>query len=140
MNRSLMNVIMGGFGTSSTGTGKPKEITGTHTEVNVDGAVEHIMSANSIIITPGTNIFTKHYTVHFTCVTKQIQVQSVTAAAVGWACSVMHIGLSIFSMVSWGVVLIHVMSTCFSNPQLYLNFVFMCVCMCFSLQLMFVKY
>jgi len=53
MNRSLMNVIMGGFGTSSTGTGKPKEITGTHTEVNVDGAVEHIMSANSIIITPG---------------------------------------------------------------------------------------
>jgi NAD(P) transhydrogenase len=54
MNRSLINVIMGGFGTSSTGTGKPKEITGTHTEVNVDGAVEHIMNAKNIIITPGT--------------------------------------------------------------------------------------
>lgn len=54
MNRSLINVIMGGFGTSSTGTGKPKEITGTHTEVNVDGAVENIMNAKSIIITPGT--------------------------------------------------------------------------------------
>ncbi|OUC44874.1 NAD(P)(+) transhydrogenase, alpha subunit [Trichinella nativa] len=27
MNRSLMNVILGGFGTSSTGAGKPKEIT-----------------------------------------------------------------------------------------------------------------
>lgn len=53
MNRSLINVIMGGFGTSSTGTGKPKEITGTHTEVNLDGAVEHIMNAKSIIITPG---------------------------------------------------------------------------------------
>jgi NAD(P) transhydrogenase len=56
MNRSLINVIMGGFGTSSTGTGKPKEITGTHTEVNVDSAVEHIMNAKSIIITPGTII------------------------------------------------------------------------------------
>jgi len=53
MNRSLMNVIMGGFGTSSTGTGKPKEITGTHSEVNVEGAVELIMNAKSIIITPG---------------------------------------------------------------------------------------
>ena len=82
MNRSLMNVIMGGFGTSSTGTGKPKEITGTHTEVNVEGAVEHIMNAKNIIITPGTNIiFTKHYTVHLTCVTKQIQ--SVAVAATG---------------------------------------------------------
>ena len=53
MNRSLINVIMGGFGTSSTGTGKPKEITGVHTEVNVDGAVEHILNAKNIIITPG---------------------------------------------------------------------------------------
>lgn len=53
MNRSLINVIMGGFGTSSTGTGKPKEITGTHTEVNVDGAMEHILNAKNIIITPG---------------------------------------------------------------------------------------
>lgn len=53
MNRSLINVIMGGFGTSSAGAGKPKEITGTHTEVNVDGAVEQIVNAKSIIITPG---------------------------------------------------------------------------------------
>jgi hypothetical protein len=64
MNRSLINVIMGGFGTPSTSTGKPKEITGTHSEVNVDGAVEHIMNAKSIIITPGTNIIlTKCYTI-----------------------------------------------------------------------------
>jgi len=82
MNRSLINVIMGGFGTSSTGSGKPKEITGTHTEVNVDGAVEYIMNAKNIIITPGTNIiFTKCNTVHLTCVTKQIQ--SVAIAAIG---------------------------------------------------------
>merc|ERR1712198_80725 len=31
MNRSLPNVILGGFGTGSTGTGKPMEITGTAT-------------------------------------------------------------------------------------------------------------
>lgn len=53
MNRSLPNVILGGFGTSSTGGGKPKEIVGTHTEVQVDGVVEMIRNAKNIIITPG---------------------------------------------------------------------------------------
>ncbi|KGL75128.1 hypothetical protein N309_10068, partial [Tinamus guttatus] len=32
---------------------KPMEITGTHTEINLDNAVEMIKEANSIIITPG---------------------------------------------------------------------------------------
>nr|XP_048707008.1 NAD(P) transhydrogenase, mitochondrial isoform X1 [Caretta caretta] len=53
MNRSLANVILGGYGTTSTAGGKPMEITGTHTEVNLDNAVEMIREANSIIITPG---------------------------------------------------------------------------------------
>jgi NAD(P) transhydrogenase len=53
MNRSLPNVILGGYGTSSTGGGKAMEITGTHTEVNVDGAVDMIKNAKNIIITPG---------------------------------------------------------------------------------------
>ncbi|KAF7661678.1 hypothetical protein LDENG_00254860 [Lucifuga dentata] len=53
MNRSLLNVILGGYGTSSTGTGKPMEITGTHTEVNVDQTVDMIKEAQNIIITPG---------------------------------------------------------------------------------------
>lgn len=53
MNRSLPNVILGGYGTSSTGTGKPMEITGTHTEVNVDQAISMIDDAKNIIITPG---------------------------------------------------------------------------------------
>ncbi|XP_057204312.1 NAD(P) transhydrogenase, mitochondrial-like isoform X2 [Triplophysa rosa] len=53
MNRSLPNVILGGYGTSSTAGGKPMEITGTHTEVNVDQSIEMIKEANSIIITPG---------------------------------------------------------------------------------------
>ena len=33
MNRSLPNVILGGYGTSSYAGGKAMEITGTHTEV-----------------------------------------------------------------------------------------------------------
>ncbi|XP_055699861.1 NAD(P) transhydrogenase, mitochondrial-like [Phlebotomus papatasi] len=53
MNRSLPNVILGGYGTLSTGGGKAMEITGTHTEVNVDGCVDMIKNAKNIIITPG---------------------------------------------------------------------------------------
>lgn len=53
MNRSLMNVILGGYGTSSTGTGKAMEITGTHTEVNAPSCVDMIVNAKNIIITPG---------------------------------------------------------------------------------------
>ncbi|KAM5192187.1 NAD(P) transhydrogenase, mitochondrial [Mantella aurantiaca] len=53
MNRSLTNVILGGYGTTSTAGGKPMEITGTHTEINLEGAVDMIKEANDIIITPG---------------------------------------------------------------------------------------
>jgi NAD(P) transhydrogenase len=53
MNRSLPNVILGGYGTTSTGGGKPMEITGTHTEINADQAVEAITSAKNVIIVPG---------------------------------------------------------------------------------------
>lgn len=53
MNRSLPNVILGGYGTSSTGTGKPMAVTGVHTECNVDQAVQMIEEAKNIIITPG---------------------------------------------------------------------------------------
>ncbi|CAB1318300.1 unnamed protein product [Coregonus sp. 'balchen'] len=52
MNRSLANVILGEYGTSSTGSGKPMEIVGTHTEVNVDQTVEMIKDAHNLI-TPG---------------------------------------------------------------------------------------
>lgn len=53
MNRSLANVILGGYGTSSTGSGKPMEIVGTHTEVNIEQTVDMIKEAQNIIITPG---------------------------------------------------------------------------------------
>ena len=55
MNRSLTNVILGGLATQSKSYkgGKPKEITGTHTEVDVDGTMDLIREARNIIITPG---------------------------------------------------------------------------------------
>jgi len=53
MNRSLPNVILGGFGTSSTAGGKPMEITGTHTEWKTDDTVEAMVDAKNIIIVPG---------------------------------------------------------------------------------------
>lgn len=54
MNRSLANVILGGYGTTSTAGGKPMEISGTHTEINLENAIDMIREASSIIITPGT--------------------------------------------------------------------------------------
>lgn len=55
MNRSLSNVILGGYniGTKSHAGGKPMEITGTHTEIDVPGTTELIANAKNIIITPG---------------------------------------------------------------------------------------
>merc|ERR1712226_169587 len=53
MNRSLPNVILGGFGTSSTGGGKAMEITGTHTEWKLDDTVKSMVDAKNIIIVPG---------------------------------------------------------------------------------------
>jgi NAD(P) transhydrogenase len=53
MNRSLPNVILGGFGTSTTGGGKAMEITGTHTEWKTDDTVKAMVDAKNIIIVPG---------------------------------------------------------------------------------------
>merc|ERR1711872_758658 len=53
MNRSLPNVILGGFGTSGTGDGKPMEITGTHTEWSIDQTVQSMVDSKNIIIVPG---------------------------------------------------------------------------------------
>ena len=43
MNRSLPNVILGGFGTGTTGDGKPMEITGT--AITVDGGAGRLPAA-----------------------------------------------------------------------------------------------
>merc|ERR1712012_493679 len=53
MNRSLPNVSLGGFGTSSTGTGEAMAITGTATVWEVDETVKAIADARNIVIVPG---------------------------------------------------------------------------------------
>ena len=54
MNRSFISVILGGFGTDTgthaAGSDGPA---GEHTEISVEGAVEALMSAKSVVITPG---------------------------------------------------------------------------------------
>merc|ERR1712139_758429 len=51
MNRSLANVILGGFGTES-GAVQTKEGL-VHTETNVEGCVKMLNDADRIMITPG---------------------------------------------------------------------------------------
>jgi len=53
MNRSLPNVILGGFGTSTTGSGEAMKITGEATVWNVDETVQSMVDAKNIIIVPG---------------------------------------------------------------------------------------
>ncbi|MBL4808533.1 MAG: NAD(P)(+) transhydrogenase (Re/Si-specific) subunit beta [Phycisphaerales bacterium] len=50
MNRSFFSVIMGGFGAAE---GTTVAIEGEHTEINVDGTVDLIRNAKSIVIVPG---------------------------------------------------------------------------------------
>uniref|UniRef100_A0A0N5ALZ8 NAD(P) transhydrogenase, mitochondrial n=1 Tax=Syphacia muris TaxID=451379 RepID=A0A0N5ALZ8_9BILA len=53
MNRSLMNVIMGGMGTKSQGTGKAKAIEGTATEATAQQTIDLLAEAKNIIVVPG---------------------------------------------------------------------------------------
>ncbi|KAG7304471.1 hypothetical protein JYU34_011415 [Plutella xylostella] len=51
MNRSLPNVILGGYGVTSSSSAARSDL--THTEVNVDSTAEMVHRASNIIITPG---------------------------------------------------------------------------------------
>eukprot|EP01127_Copromyxa_protea_P000733 TRINITY_DN1063_c0_g2_i1.p1 TRINITY_DN1063_c0_g2~~TRINITY_DN1063_c0_g2_i1.p1 ORF type:complete len:1110 (+),score=153.09 TRINITY_DN1063_c0_g2_i1:467-3331(+) len=53
MNRSITNVIFGGYGTSSTGNGEAMKVTGEVTPTTADEVVEWLVNAKSVIIVPG---------------------------------------------------------------------------------------
>lgn len=65
MNRSIVNVIFGGYGTSSTGSnlhfhriinlgsGPAQKVQGSYTPVNIEEAVDMIVNSKSVIIVPG---------------------------------------------------------------------------------------
>lgn len=53
MNRSLPNVILGGFGTKTGGTGKAMKVEGTHQTTSVEETVDMLLQAKNVIIVPG---------------------------------------------------------------------------------------
>jgi len=53
MNRSILSVILGGFGTDDGGGAPAKAIEGEHTEIDVAAAVACLQEAKSVIIVPG---------------------------------------------------------------------------------------
>ncbi|EGT43161.1 CBN-NNT-1 protein [Caenorhabditis brenneri] len=53
MNRSLLNVILGGVGTKSKGTGAAKAIEGTAKEIACGETADLLLNARSVIIIPG---------------------------------------------------------------------------------------
>merc|ERR1712086_1200784 len=53
MNRQIVSVLLGGFGTTSTGSGDAMVFEGEPTVTNVDETVQRMKDANSMIITPG---------------------------------------------------------------------------------------
>lgn len=53
MNRSLINVILGGVGTKSQKTGEALKITGTANFADVDQVIDYIKDSKRIIIVPG---------------------------------------------------------------------------------------
>jgi NAD(P) transhydrogenase len=52
MNRSLANVIFGGYGTSAP-TSSAAVVQGTHQEIDIPGAVESLTTASKVLIVPG---------------------------------------------------------------------------------------
>jgi len=59
MNRSITNVLIGGFGDGA-GTKKAKKVEGTATEVNAEDVIELMKNAKSMIIVPGYGMAVAH--------------------------------------------------------------------------------
>jgi NAD(P) transhydrogenase len=53
MNRDIVSVLLGGFGTKSTGTGEAMKFEGESTVTTVEETVERFKAANSMIVCPG---------------------------------------------------------------------------------------
>lgn len=53
MNRDIVSVILGGYGTKATGGGSAKLITGEHVETSVAQVAEDLTEAHHVLIVPG---------------------------------------------------------------------------------------
>jgi len=53
MNRDIISVILGGFGTKATGTGEAKQFEGEATMTSIDETIKLLTDSESVIIVPG---------------------------------------------------------------------------------------
>lgn len=60
MNRDILSVILGGYGTKSTSTGEAMQFEGEPTMTNVDETVNLLREAESVIIVPGYGLAVAH--------------------------------------------------------------------------------
>lgn len=60
MNRDIVSVILGGYGTKATGTGEAMQFTGEATMTSVDATVQQLTEAESVIIVPGYGLAVAH--------------------------------------------------------------------------------
>lgn len=60
MNRDIVSVILGGYGTKSTSSGEAMKFEGEATMTSVDETVNLLAEANSIIIVPGYGLAVAH--------------------------------------------------------------------------------
>jgi len=75
MNRSIFNVIFGGYG--SLAAGEAKKVTGEITETNVDEVVEWLCSAKNVIIVPGYGLAVAHAQYAVAAFTKNLRDHGV---------------------------------------------------------------
>lgn len=60
MNRDIVSVILGGYGTKTTGTGEAVSFEGEATMTNIDETVQMLSDAESIICVPGYGLAVAH--------------------------------------------------------------------------------
>ena len=60
MNRDILSVILGGFGTKGTGTGEAMQFEGEATMTNVDDTVALLAESEKIIVVPGYGLAVAH--------------------------------------------------------------------------------
>jgi H+-translocating NAD(P) transhydrogenase len=60
MNRDIVSVILGGYGTKATGTGEAMKFEGETTLTNVDDTVRLLTESQSVIIVPGYGLAVAH--------------------------------------------------------------------------------
>jgi len=78
MNRSITNVIFGGYGTSSTGKGEAMKVTGEVTPTNVEEVVEWLVHSKNIIIVPGYGLAVAKGQYSVASVTNMLRANGVT--------------------------------------------------------------